>query len=59
MVFSDLRDEAEAKTGGYCRRVSALHVFDMALERVATVAYRGDSLVDAHALGRRLLDRRQ
>lgn len=32
---------------------------DDALEQVATFAYRGDSLVDAYALGRRLLDRRQ
>jgi phosphoserine phosphatase len=31
---------------------------DAALERVATVAYHGDSLTQAYALGRALLDRR-
>jgi phosphoserine phosphatase len=31
---------------------------DEALERIAAVAYRGDSLMDAYALGRHLLGRR-
>jgi phosphoserine phosphatase len=31
---------------------------EQALEHVAAIAYRGDSLAEAYALGRALLDRR-